>query len=686
MEVIDSNREARIVNHTVRKCALILALVILGLSYWMPATRGKWSLPFELELIEKVLYPLPHSFNFGALIIAVCGCILLGFSIPRDKLSISRLAQEPARSTDTFFPQRSKFIVFLVSSCIYLFFLSALYFLDYSHHLLWPFGLSLLGFVWSLSTNTTHFVRASKSNSAVDFILSLLVFAGVLFLSSRDLLSWYFSAVGDEFEFYWWARRLTQDPDVNIFSFNGAYGKFPVGDSYFTSLFLTFLGTSPWAWKFSCCVVHAATAVIIYHIGNSLWGRIAGVSSSIALGASHYLMAFDRIGYNNTHMCLTSSVIMLLFLTAYQRCSRIVFFVTGIASGLSIYSIWGGLIVLPIVGIASLFLSYRAQLRRNLLSNWMVLASGFVLTATPGLLSNSSLQISSAVLSLNHGVHPFSDRAVDNWSALLTSTLAFFQNDWWGSHYVYGPLVDPITGALALMGAVILLRTISSWQSISVLVWLGVAFLGITLLSRSSTPYITRLLFVLPPLVLLSGRGFSALTEHLSSNVLRIIATVCLLVGVLVLNYQQLYVGSPLKSPPSGTRLLVKEVQNSTRDRVVYISRGDAIETMEGRIIKLFAPSGISVTILSEKGVNDAIVGATIDQHYLRESKIIALEKLSYLFADLTKHGAISGPTIKVPAEQFIDSVIIANASTDRNSLLPTPPSPRLISGVIGAP
>jgi hypothetical protein len=107
---------------------------------------------------------------------------------------------------------------------------------------------------------------------------------------------------------------------------------------------------------------------------------------------------------------------------------------------------------------------------------------------------------------------------------------------------------------------------------------------------------------------------------------------------------------------------------------------------MEGRIIKLFAPSGISVTILSEKGVNDAIVGATIDQHYLRESKIIALEKLSYLFADLTKHGAISGPTIKVPAEQFIDSVIIANASTDRNSLLPTPPSPRLISGVIGAP
>lgn len=646
--------------------------------------------------VQTVL-ALPQNYNFlhaipGREIALGFVCIVIGMTILAlcGSAISSPLPATPALTSDEdarsgFFSSRSRFILFSLSLAVYALFTWAITTLPYSHLLIIPYAASLAGIGLSFRQRRPGSSRAScRLISCHDLLIMAALFFLTLGMNSHNLTSWYFSNIGDEGAFYHMARTIRETPHHNVFSYSGVYGKFPIADSYYTAAFLWLLGSKLWVWKFSCVAIHAATVALLYVLGKLLFGRQAGLLGALMLSFSHYFGAFDKIGYNNTHMCLSSVLVMLALAYSCITGSRPLQFLTGVLCGLLSFSIWGGLITLPIVAINVLFIYFRPGSFRNALRTTVIIGSGSVLAALPGILTNSMRDVQTIALNLNHGVHPLNDEKINYWSGLTTSIAAFFRNEWWGSHYVSGPLIDPVTGFLFLAGVSLLISRIKSWQSIFVLSWTGISIVLIVLSSRSNSPYITRLLYLLPPVMLVSGRALSVIVSQVSTRPLNhVVGCLCVLVAAM-LNFQQLYLGTPLSLPTYQDRIAVMEVQSSDSPSVIYVSPGQVENTNMTSLLSSYAPEGVTVLSVTESKIRQSTSPRQLKVTLPEEAKIIAPAVLKPLLDSLVQKGVLTGPVSKVSESKHGDSVLVVNHRSSGRAVIPESFLPRGFKNILG--
>lgn len=607
--------------------------------------------------ISRYAYPLPEKKLAVNITFVLLGATLLALSFRQGQGSqqINDCQQEIADIASPWPGSPVKKTFAVVFTLLYVVGIWLLVSQSYSHYFTLLIFMGICGGAMCLpGSSSTLF-------DGCDWAFCFVITATSFYILTQDLTSWYFSCIGDEFAFYDLARHLLNSPDIVPFEYKGVYGKFPVADSYYTAIFLWLFGPNVWSWKFSLVVIHIITALALYGLGRVLFNRSTAIISSSLLSVSHYFSAFDRIGYNNTHMCFTSTFTLLVLGRALTTQSPRLFFLCGINSGVLTYSIWGGLLTLPVIAMFLILFCLRRGSLGAFLKMTLVLFLGFVVTTLPGMLVNSLDDIRQIVGALNHGATVGVNQKFDTWSALLTSGTAFFFNRWWSDHYVSGPLVDPITGFFTIIGFAAFVGRCRSWQNAAVLAWVLLSLIGVVVLSPSNYPYITRLIYLLPPLHLVAGYGFSSIfPDQVFKSIKRPIGVAVILLSFL-LNVQQLYVGTPSVTPIYEPRQIIKELQNANSNTVVYIAQGDLDNRNYRFLLQLYERADLRTVVTNEVSVRAAHGDGSLEELFPAHAKIIAPLPLAGLLEDLKQVDHMSGRIWRVYAHPYGDDILAAN-------------------------
>lgn len=404
-------------------------------------------------------------------------------------------------------------------------------------------------------------------------MIDVLIVAGFMtafiVLNVRDATDWYY-VIWDEYVFYEWAERLSDESSlVRMFSQNGVYETHTVMVTVYQALVMAVFGDDHFGWVFSSILCVVVTIPAVYISGRLLSeGRVAAVVATAILSFSHYLFAFSHIGYDTLTCLPTTAWTVALFLLGNKKRSWVLLLAAGILAGFSMYAFATAIVILPVIG---LFVLINVRNRRPLINLWPM-ALGFVLSVGPALLSNQDDLLSGSLISrmLNELTDDYSESIISDplqriRNNLYPNLLAFnFSSHI--SHFVSGPLLDVISGGLAMLGIGLALGRLKEQRMQLLLIWLILTVTAAGVLSPYLHVPVTRLHVVLPPLVLLAGLSVSnlaGLTDSIDiSNKTRKVAIagglVALSLAVLLLNVRQFWTVTPdvHRSSPNATALM----------------------------------------------------------------------------------------------------------------------------------
>jgi 4-amino-4-deoxy-L-arabinose transferase-like glycosyltransferase len=185
-----------------------------------------------------------------------------------------------------------------------------------------------------------------------------------------------------------------------------------------------------------------------------------------------------------------------------RRKSRLLLYASGIAAGLGFYTFFSARATLLILLLFVLTQRHRWEKLRRL---WP-LALGAAATITPLLVATGGSVITAMTSQAGAEQGSLLERRVSN---LWIDGLAFHFSSW-TSHWVSGPLLDPISGVLLAFGIAVALVGIRLESMRLLLIWAAIALLVTGILSPYDHPTVTRLHYCLPPLALLGGFGAKA--------------------------------------------------------------------------------------------------------------------------------------------------------------------------------
>ena len=333
-------------------------------------------------------------------------------------------------------------------------------------------------------------------------ILAILGLSGVfLGLNIHDLSNWYYSAIGDEFLFFEHARHIAESGVSRPFSQEGVYNKHPVMSSAFQAISMRVFGIDYFGWTFSETLNAVLTIPGVYLLGHTLGGRKAAVVSAALFAFSHFVFAFSHIGYNNLSSLPVIVWSLALFLLGWKRDNALLLYAAGVIAGLGFYTHYAGRAAMPVMFLVAL----TAASPRRLVGLWPVVF-GFALTVAPTFIVEQEQVFTRMFGQVVGGYSEVvtgstADRILNN----IEINLPAFNYNSTVHSYVYGPLMDPVSGVLAVLGIAFALGHVRAMSCRLLLIWFGVAAVMTGVLSPYPAVAITRLVFVVPPLVLLAG-------------------------------------------------------------------------------------------------------------------------------------------------------------------------------------
>lgn len=400
-------------------------------------------------------------------------------------------------------------------------------------------------------------VRAAIPRERYADLLIVLALVGIFVgLNTHDLTDWYYSAIGDEYALYNFAKGMAENGLQRPFDLDGVYGETnPVMASIYPALVMWLLGIDNFTWKFSLIISVAITIPGIYVLGYSVAGRACAFISAAALAFSHYIFAFMHIGYPNTDALPIIVWSVALFLMGVRRGSPLLIYASGALAG---FGLLFNLVARAAIAVIFLYALSHSDIRRRLVSLWPW-ALGILLAIVPMYFVNGIEAFSGGLTKI---VSPDSHHASEYEGMLgrilgnsVQNLLAFNYNSR-TSHYVSGALLDPISAALATLGLGYSLGTVKRASSRMLLFAFAILATGTALLSPYPYVPITRMSAMIIPLALMSGAAaayllrFGFLSERGTNQRLQagsgVAALAVLGALMLMLNARQFWYVTPL--------------------------------------------------------------------------------------------------------------------------------------------
>jgi len=386
-----------------------------------------------------------------------------------------------------------------------------------------PYGVALL--VWIL------FIRALAEDPKTAWlyaVLTLLVVAvgwkrikatpwimwlaaGVLWLYSLGISNWFFSGVGDEYNFFTYAREilLTQSGDwiiSHLFSGQAVYSSHPYFSSLLQALSMKIFGMDNFGWRFSSIFFAVAALVFFYLFWRMFVSRTISAVAVVMLAFSAYLIQFPKIGYNNSQALFAMSLVLWLTGVCTRNRQAWAYSLLGLSMGLCLYVYPAAMYAIPLPFLLLLF--FDPPRSRAAIGRWAIVVGAFFLLFMPLLFQEGYWAEKIPGTFLNRpdvvGKYGPAFHFGSNYLYGLFSYLYMPQE----THFVASSYVDPLSAALLPFGFLWALRLYSRnrFAAFWVLAYLFMMFLvGAT--HDRVTPSNTRMFMMLPFFCLFVAMG-----------------------------------------------------------------------------------------------------------------------------------------------------------------------------------
>lgn len=343
-------------------------------------------------------------------------------------------------------------------------------------------------------------------------VLAALVSAGGLILTF-GLAHIPDSMWGDEGAFWESARGLARNERGIDFFAPGVYG-FPLASSIYQAFFIKLLGYSVWTWRFGSVAAVLSAMIPLYFLVRAMFDRwVAFVALALAV-TSPFMLAFGRLGYNNTQALFPLVLTLLLLYLAVERRSSFLFFATGLAAGLGFYTYFADRVAVIIIAgfLCYAWLARRLTFREaayglglaavgtimvGLLPVMRTLAEGsdyLDQKMVEGLFANAFYvramfgETAPDHLRFIHVANVDIVFDTGGWArllgrGLLRTLFAFQRTDLVQHHYIAGSLGGPLISALLLPGVALTVRHVRRPGYALLLLWTLVAILVLGVLS-----------------------------------------------------------------------------------------------------------------------------------------------------------------------------------------------------------
>jgi hypothetical protein len=240
--------------------------------------------------------------------------------------------------------------------------------------LLLPGLLLVIGGMWM--------TREGGDLDPVDLGIMLGLGILALLLGVSRIWSWRYAFVGDEWGFFDLATTLIHRPELHtLFSVVDANAYHTVFSSALQAGFMRLAGENVYGWRLSSLLPMVLSVPAVYVFTRWLSGRTAAIVAAGLLVASHMLLSFSMVAYNNTQALLPLTIGLAMFAFAERRESAVRYYALGAILG-SAFLLFGlaRLVLLPI-GILVIFF-YWSTWRRTLTST-LAIGAGTLAVATP---------------------------------------------------------------------------------------------------------------------------------------------------------------------------------------------------------------------------------------------------------------------------------------------------------------
>ena len=442
--------------------------------------------------------------------------------------------------------------------------------------------------------------RASAMIRAVR--LDALIVAGIagafIALNARDISHWHYSYIGDEFEFWNFARNINLNGLTRPFSQDGVYGFNPALSLAGKAAVMRVFGNNDFGATLSSVLTAAAAIPGVYLMGYLAGrGRTAAIAAASLFASSHYLFALSHTSYNYLDALLPMTYAAGFFLLGVRRNSPFWLYAAGAAAGMGFYSHLAGRATMPILVVA-------LALSPALLTRSRPLFAGFAVAAFPAFIVNGAAAFGWLFPQLAGGYSeaisgPFFERVQEN----IRNLFAFHYNTH-RSHYVTGALMDALSGGAAALGVGYALGTIRRDSSRLLLVWLAALLVFAALLSPHPHVPNTRMYLLMPPLAIAGGvvvgryAWFAAerIAQGKPHETLAWALVGALLLSVFALNVRQFWVVSPPLTPLTNEAIATgawREECGSDLTATAFVS-----PNLHMQALRRYDPEGPEVRIL----------------------------------------------------------------------------------------
>ena len=454
--------------------------------------------------------------------------------------------------------------------------------------------------------------------------LGEIVFLGLLcavtsIAYSRDLNSYLFASLGDEWEVYDAAASVANQPPEprSVFAGveEGVYAVHPPFLTFVQSNVMRVAGVDNFGWRLSGVLALSLTLPCFYVFARLFLGRLGAGLATLLTAVSYYLIAEAHTGYGWGLPRLFTWAALAGFAVLIRRPSLTAAVAVGILCGYSsLIDAMASLTPFLVLAAIPFVLSGRPTpggrlrllcrpSRRTALTFWGVAGLAFLLTSVVprAAFRNPDVRLSgvrrvlwktnvgpllthyfgpnwtSPPLERSYTPGEFVASTRDNLLRTLLAPLSYSGS----SHYVHGPVLDPVTAGLTILGILVSVSSRRQRRRTSLLWVFFIAFLMVTGVLSPAFEYsdlrITRMHFLVPFWTLFAGIGFVALAEGLSAVSTwwtpRVVPglAVGLGIGAALLNFHAFYVRERGHEPDSPSAWVVKVMAESPSTTELYM-------------------------------------------------------------------------------------------------------------------
>ncbi len=411
------------------------------------------------------------------------------------------------------------------------------------------------------------------------------IFNAAVVLYTIGINNWRFAVVGDEYPFFLYGLDILEKQSPltvfhNLFTAQVVYERFTYLSSLLQAVSMALLGKDSFGWRFGGIYLAALSIPLLYDFSRAWLRQRTALIFAGLMAASHFLMNFSKVGYNNLQALFLLSLLLWLGGKASRSGRTIWLTLLGAAAGLCFYVYPLALVALPLPFLL-LFL-YRKPGTGQPSRRWLLVIAPLTILLLPlffqpaywqTLFSASVMQSPDPRLHLSH---------------FLANLLAAFSSFFYAptqTHFVAAAWLDPVSAALAVLGlAWTLVQARRERFARFLLLSFLILLTGAGAIHDRALPIVPHMFLVLPCFLLFTALGIEWLLQTMLKPKVPAFQAIVLVFGAVLL------VG--LNLIQSYTLNLTQAETYFEEERIFLrlLQRDAAHETINERITLYFTP------------------------------------------------------------------------------------------------